>query len=90
MPCENEANKSKVPESEIWDVLYKLVKMLADDIKNGFRPLIVCGISEDAMEEFDKKIMSRPEHHGETSGEARETEIRNFIFETIGKSTKKN
>lgn len=89
MPSENETNTNRPTDAEAWDLLYRLVKLLADDIKDGCRPLLVLGIPKDVMEAFERTIMSRSKYQGQESGDARNSEIRKFIFETIGRPVKK-
>jgi hypothetical protein len=72
---ENEPSGSKL--------LLKLLTILKEDSEKGCTPLLILDIPARVAEEFEKKIMSNPKHHGETDREARDKEILNFMLRTI-------
>lgn len=86
MLYENETNRS---ETEAKQLLIEFLKMLKEDMQRGCRPLIVRNVPTHVAEEFEKKIMSNPKHHGESDREARDKEILNFMLRTIEGNEKK-
>lgn len=62
MQRENETNGSKL--------LKEFLTILKEDSQRGYKLLLILDIPTQVSEEFEKKIMSDPKHHGESDREA--------------------
>jgi hypothetical protein len=63
-------NETKGSETDAKQLLIEFLKILKEDGKRGCAPLLIRNIPTHVAEEFEKKIMSNPKHHGETDREA--------------------
>jgi hypothetical protein len=80
-------NKALSDENEIngGKLVIKFLKTVIEDSERGCAPILIRNIPTQVAEEFEKKIMSSPKHHGETVGQARDKEILAFMLRTIEK-----
>jgi hypothetical protein len=83
---ENGTNGSEIEGKQL---LIEFLKILKEDGEKGCAPLLIRNIPARVAEEFEKKIMSDPMHHGETDREVRDKEILNFMLRTIERNEKK-